>query len=48
MCFNVLQANCGDAKSETDFAVIALHSHPKNAADEIDKLDDVRKWTVKQ
>ena len=45
-----LQANLNDPKSnlEMEFAMIGLHSHPKNAPEEIDKLDDVRKWTRKK
>jgi hypothetical protein len=51
--FVLLQANFCDnrgnrMKSETDFAIIGLHVHPKNANQEIDKLDDVKKWTKKR
>jgi hypothetical protein len=34
-----------NSTGSTDFAVIAVHSQPKNAAEEIDSLDDVTKWT---
>ena len=32
--------------NETNLILIAIHTQPKNAAAEIDKLDDVRKWTT--